>query len=139
MDVEVVDRSRQPRAGRQQPQVPGGRQAVSRVPALKSVVSEQLIRWEICNFYRLHLDSLVQHVELEHHAGDDHREARPQRGVQVAVDKGEHWAGHAARHHPQGGAEHLELHQAACPAWVTVFTHSVANKEDANEFETQSF
>ena len=80
-------------------------------------------------------------MELEHHAGDDHREARPQRGVQVAVDEGEHRAGHASRHHPQGGADHLELHQAASPVRVSVFAHSdsVANKEDANEFETQNF
>ena len=41
VDVEVVDRPGQPRAGGQQPQVPGGRQAVTRVPALKSVVPEQ--------------------------------------------------------------------------------------------------
>ena len=41
VDVEVVDRPGQPSAGRQQPQVPGGRQAVTRVPALKSVVPEK--------------------------------------------------------------------------------------------------
>ena len=70
-------------------------------------------------------------MELEHHAGDDHREARPQRCLQVTVDKSEHGAGHATCYNSQGGADHFELHQAASPVWVRV-AHFVVVANNAN-------